>query len=102
MAKPTDPRPEEADDSGQTDVRLDTITDQFAQLLGRGAPKPGKMVGGKYRLVARLGAGAMGEVWQALNVAIEMRVAVKLLKPELLANAQFRERFQREAVAIAS
>ena len=112
MAKPNDPPPrpppgssplpDESDDSGATEVRLDTLTDQFAKLLGRRAPKPGTLVGGKYRLVARLGSGAMGEVWEATNVAIEMRVAVKLLKPELLADARFRSRFQREAQAIAS
>ena len=44
----------------------------------------------------------MGEVFVAENLAIGMRVAVKVLKPELLADAEFRQRFQQEAQAMAA
>src|SRR3954464_12350028 len=46
----------------------------------------GTIVGDRYRLVSRLGGGAMGDVFVAENLAIRLRVAVKLLKPELLAD----------------
>jgi serine/threonine protein kinase len=62
----------------------------------------GTIVGDRYRLVSRLGGGAMGDVFIAENLAIRLRVAVKLLKPELLADNVFRERFQQEAQAVAS
>jgi serine/threonine-protein kinase len=62
----------------------------------------GTIVGDRYRLVSRLGGGAMGDVFVAENLAIRLRVAVKLLKPELLRDNVFRERFQQEAQAIAA
>jgi serine/threonine-protein kinase len=49
-----------------------------------------------------LGDGAMGQVFVAENLAIGQKVALKVLKPELLADATFRMRFQQEAEAIAA
>jgi eukaryotic-like serine/threonine-protein kinase len=62
----------------------------------------GHVVGDRYRLVERIGRGAMGEVFIAENLAIRLRVAVKLLKPELYADKTFRERFVQEAQAVAA
>lgn len=44
----------------------------------------------------------MGRVFVAENMAIGLRVAIKVLKPELLRNPVFQTRFQREAEAIAA
>jgi Protein kinase domain len=55
---------------------------------------------GRYRLTARLGAGGMGVVY--LGVAEDGRlVAVKVIRPELAGNPEFRARFGREAAALA-
>ncbi|WP_438387753.1 serine/threonine-protein kinase [Actinopolyspora saharensis] len=51
---------------------------------------------GDYRLLARIGKGAMGAVY--LGVSRGGRpVAVKVAKPELAEDSEFRERFRREA-----
>lgn len=41
--------------------------------------RTGDLLGAKYRLERRLGAGGMGEVWLATNVALDLPVAIKLL-----------------------
>jgi hypothetical protein len=55
---------------------------------------------GRYRLTARLGAGGMGVVY--LGVAEDGRlVAVKVIRPELADNSEFRARFGREVAVLA-
>jgi serine/threonine protein kinase len=82
--------------------RVDTLPEEFAKLLGHKRPEAGEVIGNRFKLIEKLGGGAMGDVFIAENVAINVRVAVKLLKPDLLADSHFRQRFQREAQAIAS
>lgn len=54
---------------------------------------------GGYRLSARLGAGGMGVVY--LGAAKDgSRVAVKMLRPELADDTEFRARFRREAATL--
>lgn len=55
---------------------------------------------GPYALVARLGAGGMGTVYLALTPG-GRRLAVKTVRPELASDPAFRERFRREADALA-
>jgi serine/threonine protein kinase len=57
---------------------------------------------GRYRIEALLGTGAMGEVYRAHDPAIDRRVAIKVVRPELVAGSggpQLLERFRREARA---
>ena len=54
---------------------------------------------GRYRLVARLGAGGMGVVYLA-ETRDGQPVAVKVLRPELADNPEFRTRFGREVAAL--
>jgi serine/threonine protein kinase len=54
---------------------------------------------GHYRLTARLGSGGMGVVY--LGVAWDgSQVAVKVLRPELAGDQEFRRRFGREVAAL--
>jgi serine/threonine-protein kinase len=54
---------------------------------------------GRYRIDARLGEGAMADVYRAFDPGIGRTVAIKMLKPELARDAAIRERFVREARA---
>jgi len=51
---------------------------------------------GRYRLVEKLGAGGMSEVWAADDLELDRRIALKLLAPQADS-----ERFRREARAVA-
>jgi hypothetical protein len=59
------------------------------------------LVGGKYQLLGRLGAGGMGEVWEARHEITGRRVAVKLLRLGATTRRdEASKRFLREAQAI--
>lgn len=56
---------------------------------------------GSCRLMARLGQGGMGEVYQAYDESLDRLVAVKLLPRQLAADPDFVRRFRAEAASIA-
>lgn len=57
---------------------------------------------GPYEILSQLGAGGMGEVYKARDTRLNRSVAIKVLPPHLADNPDLRERFEREAHAIAS
>jgi eukaryotic-like serine/threonine-protein kinase len=57
---------------------------------------------GPYEITRRLGAGGMGEVYEAVDPRLDRRVAVKVLPPESMSDPDARARFEREARAIAA
>jgi eukaryotic-like serine/threonine-protein kinase len=62
----------------------------------------GQLLGQRYRLSRRIAIGGMGEVWQAADTRLDRHVAVKVLKPELSGDPEFRRRFHTEARMTAS
>ncbi|MEV0717179.1 protein kinase, partial [Asanoa sp. NPDC050611] len=58
-------------------------------------------VGGRYRLVERLGAGGMSVVWRGYDEVLGRQVAVKVLAPTLADDRVFRARIRTEAQAAA-
>jgi hypothetical protein len=63
------------------------------------------MIGQKvahYSITAAIGAGGMGQVYRATDTKLGREVALKVLPPEMAANPERLERFQREARAVAA
>jgi serine/threonine protein kinase len=63
--------------------------------------EPGTALG-PYRIEAFLGAGGMGEVFQAEDSRVRRHVALKVLPQALSLDPQRRQRFEREAQTIAA
>jgi serine/threonine-protein kinase len=61
--------------------------------------KPGTLIAGKYRLVSRLGDGAMGSVWEAVNELTQRSFAIKLIHRTAAGGDELRSRMMREARA---
>ncbi len=57
---------------------------------------------GPYELVARLGAGGMGEVWRAKDSRLGRGVAIKVIAERLAGDEQTRARLQREARSVSA
>ncbi|MFG3139147.1 protein kinase [Streptomyces sp. NPDC048211] len=61
----------------------------------------GSVAGGRYQLRDLLGEGGMASVYLAYDSALDRQVAIKTLHTELGREQSFRERFRREAQAVA-
>src|ERR1035438_41735 len=57
---------------------------------------------GPYEIIAPLGAGGMGEVYQARDTRLSVRLAKKFLPAQLSEDASRRQRFEREAKVISN
>jgi hypothetical protein len=68
---------------------------------GASHPLVGEVVGERYRIEALLGEGGMGAVFRARHLSLDRPVALKVLHPRLVEDAQVQQRFEREALAIS-
>ncbi len=59
----------------------------------------GSTVGGRYRIIKKLAAGGMGEVYQAEHIELHKQFAVKVMLPALSSDQEFVARFKREAIS---
>jgi serine/threonine protein kinase len=64
-------------------------------------PLVGSMVG-HYKILERLGAGGMGEVYLAEDLKLKRKAAIKFIAPDIFREAARRERFVQEATLAAS
>jgi serine/threonine-protein kinase len=63
---------------------------------------PGQVLENKYRVSRMLGGGAMGIVYEGYHLLLQKSVAIKVLRPELAALEELRDRFEAEARAAAA
>lgn len=85
---------------------------RFCNLCGAPAPgaaplepedvRPGDLLEGTWRIESTIGRGGMGTVYLATDVVLGRKVAVKMLKAELLDHETHVARFEREARAAAA
>ena len=67
---------------------------------GEPDPAAGARIG-KYEIVKLLGRGGMGAVYQAIDPVLERAVALKVMLPEAAGDPEHKQRFEREARAVA-
>jgi eukaryotic-like serine/threonine-protein kinase len=72
------------------------MTDSEDESTTRARARIGKVLRDKWKLYDLLGLGGMAAVYAASHVNNGKRVAIKLLHPEVLSNAEARSRFLRE------
>jgi serine/threonine protein kinase len=60
---------------------------------------PGSIIDGRYRIVGKLAAGGMGEVYKAEHIELGKSFAIKVMLPALSNDPEFVTRFKREAIA---
>jgi serine/threonine protein kinase len=72
-----------------------------SESTGLRAPSAGDLIAGRYRLDALAGQGGMAQVWQAWDIVLDRRVAVKLLHPHLRTDPATLERFRNEGIVAA-
>ena len=61
----------------------------------------GTIVDDRYRVLGRIGAGGMADVWLAEDTHLQRRVALKVLHRRFAQDREFVERFRREAESAA-
>ena len=69
---------------------------------GQGTWAPGLRIVGRFEIIGSLGAGSMGEVYQAHDLKLRRDVALKLLSPALATSEEHLLRFEREARAASA
>jgi eukaryotic-like serine/threonine-protein kinase len=67
---------------------------EFSSLIGRTLSH--------YRIIEKIGAGGMGEVYRAHDERLERDVALKVLHPGMLSGEAARKRFRKEALALSN
>jgi hypothetical protein len=74
-------------------VALDAGEDLEPAHIGWFAVGPGDVLGGRFRIVRALGAGGMGEVYEAVDVELGEPLALKTIRPGFAQKASRIERF---------
>jgi tetratricopeptide (TPR) repeat protein/predicted Ser/Thr protein kinase len=69
-----------------------------APALAPGELAPGTVLGQRYEILALLGQGGMGAVYQARDTELDRMVALKIIRPDLTTNPEILKRFKQELI----
>ncbi len=86
----------------QRDAQLAEAKSELDWALRTGEGQMSGQTVGDYQLELLLGRGGMGEVYAALHVPTQNKVALKLLHPNMVESTEYVQRFMREAQAAAA
>ncbi|QDV07481.1 Serine/threonine-protein kinase StkP [Planctomycetes bacterium Poly30] len=112
----------EAASEGEGDAAIDSVRAEHPELVeevlaglrvagrmpGFAGQQPddvsavGRLLSDRYRVTRRIGAGAMGIVYEADDLELGRKVAIKVLRTGLFERGEALQRFEREATALAS
>ena len=92
-ATATSPLPQSPYSSPRSASRMAVAT-EF--LVSEGRFLPGRLIAGRYRIIALLGKGGMGEVYRADDLTLGQAVAMKFLPEEATSHEGMLERFKNE------